>query len=164
MNTQIPVTHLAKLPTYNCRRPVCSNIFFCFCFLRMRGIGVVVVRTTKPQSVLVMRVDWRRTRSRCAPPSLSVRMLPSDRKLQTCAKSSAGAVTSWTNTRAITWINKEMKKKCYEMMDGMENATNVLMIAKRQTKVHQIYRMMYGTRTQVFNWSERACHLSYCFF
>lgn len=59
-----------------------------------------------------------------------------------------------------------MKKKCYEMMDGMENAMNVLMIAKRQTKVHQIYGMMYedGTRTQVFNWSERACHLSYCFF
>lgn len=57
-----------------------------------------------------------------------------------------------------------MKKKCYEMMDGMENATDVLMIAKRQTKVHQIYRMMYGTRTQVFNWSERACHLSYYYY
>lgn len=42
---------------------------------------------------------------------------------------------------------------------------NVLMIAKRQTKVHQKYGMMYeeGTRARVLNWSERACHLFFFF-
>ncbi len=31
---QISVTHLAKLPTYNCRQPVCSNMFFYFFFFK----------------------------------------------------------------------------------------------------------------------------------
>ncbi len=40
------------------------------------------------------------------------------------------------------------------------------MIAKRQTKVHQIYGMMYedGTRAQVFNWSESMSPLLLFFF
>lgn len=80
-HTQIPVTHLAKLHTYSCR-PVLIYTFllFLFFFWRTRSIGVGVVRTMRPQSVLAMLVDWRRTRSLCAPPSLSVKTLHSDRK------------------------------------------------------------------------------------
>lgn len=77
-HTQILVTHLAKLHTYSCRHVLMYTFFF---FLwRMRSIGVGVVRTTRPQSVPAMLVDWRRTRSLCAPPSSSVRTLHSDRK------------------------------------------------------------------------------------
>lgn len=54
---------------------------------------------------------WRRTRSRCAPPSWSGRTPPSGRKWPTWGRSSAAAETSSTSTRAGT-------ETCEEEEDG----------------------------------------------
>lgn len=78
---------------------------------RTRNTGVGAWRTTRQLNALVMRGEWKRTRSRCVPPFWSGRTLRSDRKCLICARSLAAAVTSSTNMRAATWSSYEQERR-----------------------------------------------------
>lgn len=66
-------------------------------------------------SVLATPGGWRRTRSRCAPPSWSGRTLRWGSKWLSCGKTVVAARTSWPDTRLSTARCKELRiksKKC----------------------------------------------------
>lgn len=76
---------------------------------RMRNTGPGERRTTWQRNVLVTHGGWRRTRSRCVPPSWSGKTRHCGSKWPSCGKTAAAARTSWLGMRLSTARCKDLR-------------------------------------------------------
>lgn len=83
--------------------------------LRMTNTGPGERRIIWQPSVLATQGGWRRTRSRCAPPSWSGRTLRCGSKWPSCGRTAVAARTPWPDMRLSTARCKDLRiksKKC----------------------------------------------------
>lgn len=80
-------------------------------FLRMRNTGPGERRTTWQQSVLEMHGGWKRTRSRCEPPSWNGKTQRYGSKWLNCGRTAVAARTSLPDMRLSTAHCKELRIK-----------------------------------------------------